>query len=103
MTQLFYYLDFEIHDIEYWKLSFITDEVEREKQRKQADFWLLKYSWIGPLRVIQKFSLSWIIIKDILNILLTLILLTANIIVMPIALLGYIAVRFWGKRAININ
>tara|TARA_R110002153_G_scaffold113886_1_gene256416 strand:- start:1311 stop:1487 length:177 start_codon:yes stop_codon:yes gene_type:complete len=58
MTQLFYYLDFEIHDIEYWKISFIENEIEREEARKRADFGLLKYSWLSPIMLIYNFKLS---------------------------------------------
>jgi hypothetical protein len=38
MTQLFYYIDFDKHDFNYWKLAFIEDKKLREEKRKEADF-----------------------------------------------------------------
>lgn len=101
MTQLFYYLDFEVHDINYWKLTFMLDKELREIERKKADFWILKYSWIWPIRVIEKFELSWIVLKDILNVIYTVIVFSINLIPMLLSPLAYIAVRLWWDKAIK--
>jgi hypothetical protein len=53
LTKLFFYLDFEIHDINYWQLEFRKNKKEF---RKNADFWLLKYSWISPLSIFKNFK-----------------------------------------------
>lgn len=101
MTQLFYYLDFEIHDINYWKLEFIKSDKEREIKRKEADFWILKYSWIWPIRAIEKFSLTGLIVKDTLNILSTIAIFTISLIPMLLSPFAYMAVRIGWRNIIK--
>ena len=101
MTQLFYYLDFEIHDINYWKLTFVLDKKEREKLRKKADFWILKYSWIWPIKAIEEFSLTGKIIKDLIAFEYMLIKFTLNLVPMLLSPLAYMAVRLGWEKAIN--
>lgn len=99
MTQLFFYLDFRIHDGRYWLIEDLPIK-EREIERKRADFGLLKHSWLSPISFIEDFSLTGLVIKDILNILLTTVcFLVALIPCVFVAIPAYIAVRFWGAKS----
>lgn len=98
MTQLFFYLDFSIHDANYWLIEDMPYR-EREMARKVADFGMLKYAFLSPIKPIEYFSLSWIIIKDILKLALVTIQFILSILTLPIAILAYIAVRFGGSKS----
>ena len=102
MTQLFFYLDFSIHDANYWLIEDMPYR-EREIARKVADFGMLKYAFLSPIKPIEYFSLSWIIIKDILKLALVTIKFILSILTLPIAILAYIAVRFGGSKSFTNN
>ena len=98
MTQLFFYLDFKIHDANYWLIEDMPYR-EREIARKKADFGILKYAFLSPIKPIEYFSLSWIIIKDVLSILLVVIKFWLSMLTLPIAIIAYIAIRFLGSKS----
>jgi len=101
MSQLFFYLDFKKHDGNYWLIEDMPFK-EREKARKEADFWLLKYSWVSPIEVIKKYERSPYIIKNILNLLLTSIMFLLLLIpCVFVAIPAYIAVRIWGSKSFD--
>jgi len=101
MTQLFFYLDFEVHDINYWKLQWLPEK-ERELGRKQADIGLLKYSWIQPTKYITNYEITGLILKDIGKLVFTIIMFILSLIpCLFLAIPAYIAVRFGGKNSFN--
>lgn len=100
LTQLCFYLDFRIHDINYWKIE-LLEEDEREIKRKQADFGLLKYWFISPIKPIWKYTLSGIIIPDVLGLISVTIKFLLYFLTLPFVLIAYIAVRFWWKNSFN--
>lgn len=102
LTQLCYYLDFKIHDANYWLIEDLPYK-HREIERKKADFGLLKYSWLSPIYYIEKFSLTGLVIKDIGNIILTVIMFIFSLIACVVAIFAYILVRFWGKKSFKNN
>ena len=104
MTKLFFYLDFEVHDIEYWKLWLEKDLNKQEVLRKRADFWLLKYSWMWPLKPIEDYTLhKQVFFKNVYWFIVMVVKFLLYLIPMPISILAYVLVRFWWKSAINYS
>lgn len=101
LTKLFFYLDFEIHDINYWKISFIENKKLREEMRKKADYGLLKYSWIWPIKAIDEFFLTGSIFENLLKIEYMIIKFTLSLIPMIFSPLIYMTVRLGWEKAIN--
>ena len=101
MTKLFFYLDFKHHDIAYWKLEWLPYD-QREIWRKRADFWLLKYSWMQPIKYIEKFSVRKGMMINIMmfcysSIMFLLSLFPCLFVAVPV----YIVVRFAGKKSFD--
>ena len=100
LTQLMFFLDFEIHDIMYWKIKFMSDNM-REKARKDADFGILKYGFMEPSRHIYNYN-SWdIVIKNIWNLFTTVVKFCLSMLLLPLVVIAYITVRIFGAKNIN--
>ncbi len=101
MTKLFFYLDFKHHDISYWKLEWLPYK-EREIWRKRADFWLLKYSWIQPIKYIEKYSLDkWFFINIMMFLYTSIMFVLSLVPCIFVAVPVYIVVRFAWKKSFD--